>query len=161
MLPAEGSRRTDLGLCYLGSDLFGRTDALVILLTHDRRVAGKLHATHYRRSYGFKTETGFRLRGELDPEACGLSATGPIDTLRAICDALVSYQGEKIATEAHAWGAAGLIRLIQRWPHVSELGSQTESLSETLSLVPGGGVARLGMNERGIHEFEYLQGKPR
>ena len=158
VLPAGGSRRTDLGLCYLGRDSFGRTDALLILLTRDRQVFGKIHATHFRRNYGFKTEVGYRLRGELDPRLAGLSATGPIDTLRAISDDLIGYQGEKVAMDAHAWVASGLIRLMQRWPHVSDVGLRTEDVAETLELVPSGGTARISVNEAGIYEFEYRQG---
>lgn len=161
MLPADGSRHTDLGLCYLKSDAFGRTDAMVVLLNRQQQVAAKLHATHYRRQLGFKVDTGFWLRGELDPELIGLSATGPIDTLRAIADDLLTYRGEKLAMDAHAWIAAGLVRLMQRWPHVSDPGLRSDGLTEMLDRVPGAGMARISIDESGVYHLEYRQGTTR
>ena len=158
VLPAETSRRTALGLCHLSEDKFGRTDAFVVLLTSDRRVAGKLRARHYEHDWGFKVERGFLLEGELDPELCGVQASGPLDTLRAIAGELTDYRGEKLALDAHAWVAAGLARLMQRWPRVEDVGVSSQRLSELFELVPGGGAARIEVDERGIYRLEYKQG---
>jgi hypothetical protein len=159
VLPAETSRRTAVGLCHLSSDRFGRTDAFVVLLTGDRRVAGKLRARHYERDWGLKVDRGFWLEGELDPELYGVQSTGPLDTLRAIAGELTDYRGEKLALDAHAWVAAGLVRLMQRWPGVEDVGVSSQRLSELFELVPGGGAARLEVNEHGIYRLEYKQGK--
>ena len=157
--PAESARRTHLGLCSLCEDAFGRTDAVVVLLTRDRRVAGKVHATRFVRDYGFKRDEGFLLRGELDPQLAELQATGPIDVLRVIATDLAEYQGEKLAMEAHAWVAGGLVRLIQCWPHVNEVGIEAARLTELFELVPGGGEARIAVDQAGIYQFEYRKGK--
>ena len=157
--PSESARRTHLGLCSLCEDAFGRTDAVVVLLTHDRRVAGKVHATRFVRDYGFKTDEGFLLRGELDPQLAELQATGPIDTLRVIAADLAEYQGERLAMEAHAWVAGGLVRLIQCWPHVNDVGIAAARLTELFELVPGGGEARIAVDPAGIYQFEYRKGK--
>jgi hypothetical protein len=161
VLPAETSRRTAVGLCHLSSDRFGRTDAFVVLLTGDRRVAGKLRARHYERDWGLKVDRGFWLEGELDPELYGVQSAGPLDTLRAIAGDLTDYRGEKLALDAHAWVAAGLVRLMQRWPGVEDVGVSSQRLSELFELVPGGGAARLEVNERGIYRLEYKQGTTR
>jgi hypothetical protein len=160
VLPAETSRRTALGLCHLSEDKLGRTDAIVVLLTSDRRVAGKLRA-HFQRNWGFKTDYGFWLQGELDPELYGVEASGPLDTLRALAVELTDYQGERLALDAHAWAAAGLVRLIQRWPGVADAGVSSQRLEELFEQVPGGGTARLEVDERGIYRLEYRQGKTR
>ncbi len=157
--PAESARRTHLGLCSLCEDAFGRTDAVVVLLTHDRRVAGKVHATRFVRDYGFKTDEGFLLQGELDPQLAELQATGPIDVLRVIAGDLAEYQGERVAMEAHAWVAGGLVRLIQCWPHVNDVGIAAARLTELFELVPGGGEARIAVDPAGIYQFEYRKGK--
>lgn len=159
ILPPETSRRTALGLCHLSSDGFGRTEAFVVLLTSDRRVAGKLRARHYQRDWGLRVDRGFWLEGELDPELYGVQSTGPLDTLRAIAGELTDYRGEKLALDAHAWVAAGLVRLIQRWPGVRDVGVSSQRLSELFERVPGGGVARIEVDENGIYRLEYKQGK--
>jgi len=159
VLPAETSRRTALGLCHLSSDPFGRTDAFVALLTSDRRVAGKLRARYYERDWGFKVDRGYWLEGELDPELYGVQSTGPLDTLRAIAADLTDYRGEKLALDAHAWVAAGLLRLMQRWPGVEDVGVSSQRLSELFELVPGGGAARIEVDTQGVYRLEYKQGK--
>jgi hypothetical protein len=162
VLPAETSRKTALGLCHLSEDRFGHQDALVVLLANDRRVAGKLWARHFGRKWRLGgAERGFRLVGELDPELYGVAGSGPLDTLRAIAGELTDYRGEKLAVDAHTWVAAGLVRLMQRWPGVRDTGVASQRLDELLDLVPGGGTARLEIDERGIYHLEYEQGRTR
>jgi len=159
LLPAASSRRTALGLCHLHDDKLGRTDALVVLLTADRRVAGKLWARRFERNWGLKTSRGYWLVGELNPELYRVRAAGPIDTLRAIAGELTDYRGEKLALDAHALVAAGLARLMQRWPGVTDPGVSSQRLTELLEVVPGGGIARLEVDERGTYRLEYRQGR--
>ncbi|MGE0479060.1 MAG: hypothetical protein AB7Q17_01190 [Phycisphaerae bacterium] len=157
LIPAEQSRRTDVGVCSLATDPFGRVDALALLLTTDRRVSGKLHATHETRSLGLQTETRYALRGEFDPELAALGKTGPTDALRAIADDLASYRGERQAMDAYAWVAAGLVRLLQRWPNVDPAAMVYPNLADTLDRVPAGGVATMRIRADGRFEFEYTQ----
>lgn len=160
VLPAEAARRTDLGIAWLATDMTGRTDAVVVLAARDRRAAAKFHATWVRRNYGWKTETGFWLRGELNPELADLSATGPIDTVRWIAERLASYRGEKSATEAHSWIAAGLVRFLQRWPHLSDQIRTPKVDAAFLDRVPPGGTASIVIDESGVYHFDYRQGVP-
>ena len=162
VLPAGTSRKTALGLCHLSRGRLGHTDALVVLLTSDRRVAAKLWARHSESDWRLgRAECGFRLVGELDPELYAVTGSGPLDTLRAIAGQLTDYQGEKLARDAHAWVAAGLVRLLHRWPEVRDVGVSSQRLDELLELVPGGGTARLEVDARGIYHLEYDQGRTR
>ena len=161
ILPAAHSRRTDLGMSYLESDWTGRTDAIVIWAARDRRAAGKLHATCFRRNYGFKTEIGFRLRGEIDPQLADLASTGPLDSLRVVLQQLENYRGEKAATDAHDWLIAGLVRLLERWPHMAERLGPLKAGSVALEMVPAGGKAVISVDRRGVYRFEYQQGAVR
>jgi hypothetical protein len=144
-------------VCYCEQDGFGRTDAAVLLLTGDRRVAGKLYAMHQERKSGLQVETTYRLRGELDPQLLKLSATGPIDMLRAIADDLTTSGEDTFVREAHAWIAGGLVRLMQRWPHVGDEGPAVTRLTEALERIPAGGVARVTVDARGVYLVEYTQ----
>ncbi len=161
VLPDEQTRRTDLGLCYVGRDMSGRTDAIVVLLTPDRRVSCKVQASYFERNLGFRVDRGYRLRGELDPQLAETQSAGPIDTLRAVASDLMAYRGERLSQDAHSWVAAGLVRLIQRWPNVVDPGLETHQLSELFERVAGGGVARISVDARGVYRFEYEQGVTR
>ncbi|MCK4341512.1 MAG: hypothetical protein KAY37_07315 [Phycisphaerae bacterium] len=159
VFPEGKSRRTERTLCFLEQDYMGRTDAVVVLLTRDRQVCGKLHATNFRRKYGLKVETGFILRGEVDPVLARYSGTGPIDMLRAIADDLTSDMPDSFTREAHGWVAAGLVRLIQRWPHLGDEGPAFPRLTDMLERVPGGGRAGITVDPQGVYVLEYTQGK--
>jgi hypothetical protein len=162
VLPAETSRKTALGLCHLSHDKLGHTDALVVLLTSERRVAAKLQARYFESGWRFgRTESGFRLVGELDPELYGVAGSGPLDSLRALAANLTDYRGEKLALDAHAWVAAGLVRLMQRWPNVRDVGISSQRLDQLLERVPGGGTARLEVDTDGIYHLLYEQGRTR
>lgn len=155
--PDDKTRRTPLGFCYAERDDLGRHDATVVLLTGDRRVAGKLHATHVERRGLFGAETNYQLRGELDPELLRLSEAGPIDTLRVIADELTSVRDDTFVRDAHDWIAVGLVRLVQHWPHVGDEGPAGARLTGTLDRVPSGGVARITVDTRGVFLIEYTQ----
>ncbi len=158
VLPADAARTTDIGVAWLETDMTGRIDAVVVLAARDRSAAAKFHAAWLQRNYGWKTETGFSLRGELNPKLADLSATGPIDTARWIAERLTSYQGEKSATQAHAWVAAGLARFLQRWPHMADQVRTPRVDPAMLDRVPPGGVASVTVDEAGVYHFEYRQG---
>jgi hypothetical protein len=159
---AEGqTRRTTQGLCYLEQDWLGQTDAVVLLLTADRRVAGKLHAVHSERRTLISVETDYELHGELDPALARLGGTGPVDTLRAVADELTTGDADASVREAHGWVAAGLVRLMQRWPHVGDEGPALTRLTAMLERVPGGGTAHISVDPNGVYRFEYTQGVAR
>lgn len=153
----DSVRRTELGFCRLTEDRRGQTDALVVLLSRDGQVAGKLQATLRARDRWIRVERVFRLRGEVDPGLADLQATGPIDMLRVVTDDLSGYRGAQTAQQAHAWVAAGLARLMERWPHVASADELCPQLTETLERVPGGGTARIEVDRRGVYCFEYRQ----
>jgi hypothetical protein len=155
--PEERMRRTPAGFCYLEKNAFGRTDAVVVLLTADRRVAGKLHATYVERKGPFQAETIYSLRGALDPELMRLEGTGPIDVLRAVAADLTSAPGDTFVREAHGWVAAGLMRLVQHWPHVGDEGPAFTRLTDMLDRIPAGGVACVTIDARGVYVVEYRQ----
>jgi len=158
LMPPATSQRTALGLYHLRADGLGRTDAVVLLATEDRRVSAKLHAVRVERNYGVRTERAYLLRGELDPQLAETQSTGPIDTLRMLARELTEYQGVKPALDAHAWVAAGLARLIQCWPRVEDVGVSAQRLTELFERVPGGGSATLAVDSSGTYRFEYRQG---
>jgi len=155
--PDAATRRSTSGLCYLEKDGFGRTDAAVLLLTADRRVAGKFYALHIERKLGEQVETSYQLRGELDPTLLKLNATGPLDALRAIADDLTTTDGDTFVREAHGWIAAGVMRLVQHWPHVGDEGPAFTRLTAMLERIPAGGVARITVDPRGVYLVEYTQ----
>ena len=77
---------------------------MVVLLTHDRRVAGKIHATRFLREYGLKTDEGFLLQGELDPRLAELQATGPRMQGSALLEAL-AHLSNRLFSQSAAMGA--------------------------------------------------------
>lgn len=157
-LPMEFTRRTDLGLAYLEKSSDGRTDAIVVLLTTDRRVAGKLHAIYVERGGLMGVQRGYRLTGQLDPYLAETSTAGPVDTLRSLVTELLSYRGERMAMDAHAWVAVGLVRLMQRWPGVTDVGVDTQPLTAWLEQVPGGGQGEIAVDSSGAYNFRYSTG---
>ncbi|MEP0846298.1 MAG: hypothetical protein HRF50_05685 [Phycisphaerae bacterium] len=156
ILPQETSLKTDLGLCHVSRDAFGRTDALVILLTPDRRVAARFHAIDVKRTMGGTPMVrGYRLEGEIDPRLCGIESVGPLDGLRSLLTEIGGYEGVKLALDAHAWVGGGLAWMIRSWPGVSDLGISAARLDELLGRVPGGGSASLGADAQGIWNVRY------
>jgi hypothetical protein len=156
VLPMEESRKTALGLCSLQTSKTGRTDAIVVLVTEDRRVAAKFWARRMERNWGFgHVESSYELVGELSPKLYGSEGSGPIDTLRSLIVVLTEYRGEKLAMESHAWIAAGLERLMQCWPGDRDAGATSPHLDAKLSQVPGGGTGRMEIDKRGIYQLRY------
>lgn len=156
-LPVDSSRRTDLGLCQYRKNVLGDVEAVVVLLSSDRRIAVKIRATSTRRNYGLHTESRYQLTGELDRRLYGTEDTGPIDTLRSVAHTLSERQSDALAREAHEFIAAGLARLLARWPGVSDVGIEGVRLEEFADKGPPGGAARIGVGADGILRFEYEQ----
>ncbi len=154
----EDARRTDLGICYLKTSRLGRTDAIVLLLSRDQRVAARFQATSLSRDWGVAVRSGYRLRGEIDPRMLEMGSTGPVDVLRAVADELTRSEGEKLVRETHAWIAAGIVRLLQTQPHEGDEGPAGERLAEWLERVPPGGRGELSTDAQGVCRFTYQQG---
>jgi hypothetical protein len=158
--PEPNSRETSFSLSSVQRDWFGRTDAFVVLLTRDRRVAAKFQATYGDRDLGFQNVRGYRLRGVVDPELAGFGDTGPIDTARTIADDLTRLEGDAILQEAHDLIAAGIVRLLQQWPGNIDPGPARTRLTDELDTVLGGGSADITVAPEGYFEYTYEQGSP-
>lgn len=159
--PEDGSRRMPAGICYQTQDGLGRTEAVVVLLTGDRRISGKFYASHSERTGWLGTGISYRLVGELDPMLVELQGAGPIDALRAVADELTATESDQFARDTQAWIAAGLVRLVQHWPHVGDEGPALTRLTGTLERVPAGGAARISVDPRGVYLLEYALGSQR
>ncbi len=160
-LPARDQYRTDVGVAQLSKDKFGKTQALVVLIAENQNVAGKLLATKIQRAWGWRPQSGYRLVAEVDPELAGISEAGPMDTLRLIAAELTEAARDRHVREIHSWVAAGLIRLLQRWPDVSDEGPAYSRIADLLEFVPPGGTATIRMDNQGHYHFEYVFGTVR
>lgn len=169
LLPNQFTRRTDLGLAYFQQQSVTRDDAIAVLVAQDRRVAAKVQTTTwYAQQAGWQgmlptrtrgEVTGYELRGELDPKLAEVTASGPLDTLKLMIVDLAAYRGERSAMDSYRRVAAGLVRLVQRWPGVQDVGVDTTELTDVLAGIPGGGEARIAIDDDGVYRFEYRQGK--
>jgi hypothetical protein len=129
----------------------------VFLLTRDAVVGAKLIAA-YRPPTALGLEGGsYTLRGEFDPERAGISALGPLDMLRAVADDLTNVRPEQSAGVAHAWVAAGLVRILQGWPAAASAdeGPAYPRLTDVLELVPAGGEAQMTLRPDGVYVISY------
>lgn len=161
LLPEGTLWRTELGLAIEQTDWTGRTDALVILLTQDLRVAGKLQTTRTTEGLpGLNRQEHYRLRGLVDPQAWGLTDVGPVDLLRALIDDLASYRGARMPMETHARVAAGIRRLLERWSEADLPPPQYPLLGTALETVPADGLAEVRREPGGAYSFEYLYPPP-
>jgi hypothetical protein len=153
-LPAEQSRRSPTGICCYAAER-DRTDAIVVLLTPDRRVAGKLYAAYRENRWGFPPTPTYVLKGELDPRLIRLAEAGPVDTLRTVADELTTPGLDAFTRDAQAWIAAGMVRLLQQWPHVGDEGPAVTRLAGMLERVPAGGTTQLTVGADGRYQLEY------
>lgn len=142
VFPEEKTRRGDFTFSYLESGS-RRTDAICVLLTHDRRVAGKVQATLRKRWRGMQPVQQYTLRGELDTALLGLGEVGPVDVLRTVADDITSEGDDAFEREAHGWVAAGLVRLVEAWPQTADPGPAYPRLADMLDRVPAGGRAAI------------------
>jgi hypothetical protein len=160
-LPADLRRRTSVGVACLQSDWTGRAESVVLLLTDDNRVAAKMYCSASERYVGVDAQREYSLVGEVQPGLAELIAAGPLDAMRAVAADLQSYEGDKSAMEAHGWATAGIVRLLQRFPTITDTGADTARLSEFLERVPGGGEATLRMDADGVYHFAYQPAQPK
>ncbi len=155
VLPADTSRKTSLGLCQLESS-GDAVSATVALVTEDRRIAAKIRAeTGQPSSLLSNRRSGYTLSGEVDPQLFHTQATSPFDVLRLIALDLAEYRGEKLATDAHAWVAIGLVRMLQRFPHVEPLHLDSPRIDELSERAPAGGRAEISVGSDGVLRFQY------
>lgn len=155
ILPAEQTRRTESGLASWAEDLFSdRVDATIVLLSRDRRIAGRILTTRVERA-GLRREVELSLEGEIDPRLSGFDRTAPIDILRALMSELAMFQGEQLARDAHAYTAAALSRMVGAWPGSDGPPQRISGLGEYLDKVPSGGTTTIIVDSGGVVLFRY------
>lgn len=154
ILPAETSRRTSLGLCRLERS-GPSVRATVALLSDDRRVAAIVRAELGGRAEPFGRDGGYRLAGEVDLRLFQTQTASPFDVLRLIALELSDYRGEKLATDAHACAAIGLVRLLERFPHVEAPRPSAPGIDEFADRAPAGGLAEISVAADGVLRFGY------
>lgn len=157
ILPAEQTRRTEGGLASWSDDtLNGRSDATIVFLSRDRRIAGRMLTTRVERmGVGLRREVELTMEGELDPRLAGLDRTGPIDILRALFSEMAQFQGEQLSRDAHAYTAATIARMLAAWPGTDGAPQRTSGLAEYLDRVPSGGTTTISTDPDGILHFGY------
>lgn len=158
LLPAFDTRRTPLGLCYYKVDSLGGEDVIMILVSDNRRVAGKLRAQVGGASKTPGGARGLRLEGEISSQWLGSELPGPADALRYLLTRLADYHADNATMRAHGWAAAGLTRLLELYPQAEPITSLPAAFNEQLERVPGGGTG--DMRADGDHiVFHYSQPK--
>lgn len=154
--PEEAARRSDKTVAYFEKSPLGEVEAVVVLISADRRVAGKLRVSAREPSSSFQpASTRVQLIGEIDPRLAGYERVGPIDTLRAIAADLADNPADALTRDAHGWVSAALVRLLQRWPSVEDEGPAITQVQDYLDRVPAGGIATLTSDERGVFRVAY------
>lgn len=165
-LPEAGRVQTEIGLCSLyrrestrlwGSDHADRrTESIVLLLTADRRVAGKFRAVTREKSGGILPlgKSSYELAGELSPDLYGTSGATTTDTIRALVADLMDTIQPKVAVDAHSLVAGGLVRLV--WPETEDPGISEGMLEELLKLVPGDGERFTELRDDGVLAVRYF-----
>lgn len=157
-IPEESRLHSDRAVAMLEGGPPGQVDAVVLLLTRDALVCGKLIAA-YRPPKALGLGGGsYSLQGELDPRRAGLSDLGPLDALRAIADDLTRVRPEQSAGVAHAWVAAGCVRILQGWPagaSSADEGPAYPRLTDVLELVPAGGESQMTRRDDGVYVISY------
>lgn len=155
ILPAEQTRRTESGLASWAEDvLSNRTDATIVLLSRDRRIAGRILTTRVER-IGLRREVELTLEGEIDPRLSGFERTAPVDILRALISELALFQGEQLARDAHAYTAAALARMVTAWPGSDSPSQRISGLGEYLDKTPSGGETTIRIDPNGLVHFYY------
>lgn len=139
LLPAFDTRRTPLGLCYYKVDSIGREDIIMILVSENRRVAGKLRTQVGAAGKTLGGPRGLTMTGEISGDWLGAELPGPADTLRYLLTRLAEFHADHTTMRAHGWVAAGLTRLLELNPQADPITSLPASFSAELERVPSGG----------------------
>lgn len=155
MLPASESRRTMVGLCQLRKSSGGKSEAILLVLSDDRRLAGKIRVRRVRSEAGLLSHREYELWGTIDPVLYGAGQAGPADVLRSLVRSLVDYRGERLAVEAHRLVAAGLLRILEQWPEAADLGLSPDLAADLAEIAPGGGKSHVETADNGVIRFEY------
>jgi hypothetical protein len=159
-LPAETSRTTAAGRSCLMSDAAGGTDAIVLLLNSERRVAGKLWAAESGPDDRMRGQPAFRLTGEIDRALYNVPEVAPPDVLRLVRTELLaacasgpsphSVSAEPLVRGSHARIAVGIERLLAGLPQpvsaevlASDAGANIAEAVDMRTRIPEGGAAEL------------------
>lgn len=143
-LRAEQTRRTDLGLCSLDHDrLSGRTDAIVVLWTTDRRIYAKFQATYREAEFGITRRGDYSMRGEFLPQMADLEGASLPDMLRALIVEMNAFRGERGAVETYGWVVSGLARIVEQQAGEAAVAEGEGAAANFLDRVPPGGTAVL------------------
>ncbi|MBN2445826.1 MAG: hypothetical protein JXO22_03830 [Phycisphaerae bacterium] len=156
VLPQDQVRVTESGFCHVGTAK-DRTEALAVQLTDDRRVAGKWSATLVDRQRWPRSEHSYHLVGEFSPTLAGLDQVGPLDVLRDTLEQLGRLNADPFVNQAHAWIAAGMFRIVERWHGLSAGVEPTSEATECLAHTVGDGVVRITIDPAGVYHIEYLE----
>ncbi len=159
VLPPAESRRSDAGVCHLRTDASGQTDALVLLVAEDRRVAAKLRATRIeRRIGGLVMERSYRMQCEIDPPLLNAGGVGPIDAMRLVVSRLAGFESSDLERDACAIVGGGLLRILSSWPGAGQPGVDSKRTAEWIERAPPGGVGSLHLSAGGRWKFRYEVG---
>ena len=109
----------------------------------------------------FARASRFRLRGELDPVLYGATGADLPAALRLLADELSRTPDIGALREFPRRAAAGLVRILQRWPGPLDEGPAYPMVLDLLDRVPAGGEAELRINNAGLYQFEYSATAPR
>jgi hypothetical protein len=139
VLPSATTRRTTVGLTHW-SDSPTSHDAVVILLSDDRRVAGKLHARRFASGlWSQRNAPRYELVCELDRSLFEVGDTSPIDVMRMILADLAEAATEPSVRDAQDTIIAGIAQCLRRWPGVEDSGMSARDAERFEDLAPPGG----------------------
>jgi hypothetical protein len=162
VLDTQRSSWTEAGLVEYQRDADGDATALVLLLSDDRRIAGKIQVTRKDSELELPLlRRGYELRGELDARLYGLGDVGPVDTLRLLTQRLCAFPTERGARNGHLLAAAGLVRILELQANVEDIGISADQRRELAAQAPSGGVAHLALDPDGVLRFSFSYGKVR
>lgn len=162
VLDTQKSSWTEAGLVEYQRDSDGDATSLVLLLSDDRRIAGKIQVTREESEMELPlARRGYELRGELDSRLYGLGDVGPVDTLRLLTQRLCAYPTERGARTGHMLAAAGLVRILERQEHVEDIGISRDQRRELAAHAPSDGVTRLSLDPDGVLRFGFSYGQVR
>ncbi len=154
ILAADRTRQTPLGLAHLDQRSAERPEALLVVLSNDRRVAGKLQVRRSRRMTLSGAREIYQLRGEIDAALIGAAEAGPVDALRLLLSELERLPREPLPRNVYGSIAAGLVRLLDRWPGATAPEVDRDALDEWLCEINPEGQADISTTQ-GVIRIHY------